>query len=63
MHRKKKVETYDGEIDYFAPAIAQPRPSQPSSGASHVHNSLGYVHAAASSPQAPASVNGKNPFD
>jgi len=60
MHRKKKVETYDGEIDYFAPAVARPPPPESSRGADQLQNSLGYVHTAASSHQAPASVNGKN---
>lgn len=58
MQRKKKVETYDGEIDYFAPAIAQPPPPQPSYAASHVDNGPGYVHAAAASPQAAANGDG-----
>jgi hypothetical protein len=59
MQRKKKVETYDDEIDYFAPAAAQPHVPQPSYGPDQVQNGVAYTHAAAPSPQAPAPVNGK----
>ncbi len=60
MQRKKKVETYDGDLDFFAPAVVPPPQPVPTVSSSQVQNGVDYVHAGAASPQAPAPAIGKN---
>jgi hypothetical protein len=55
--RKKKVETYDGEIDFFAPAIAQP--TAPQAAMDHAQHGAEYLLASAPFPQPPSNITGK----